>query len=80
MLDKPDLTWEGMDLDRLYREFLSMLELPERISILGQKLDLLKEHMGTALTIVSARRMEVLEIVIILLITLSILQGLLTLH
>jgi len=80
VLDKPDLTWEGMDLDRLYREFLSMLELPERISILGQKLDLLKEHMGTALTIVSARRMEVLEIVIILLITLSILQGLLTLH
>jgi uncharacterized Rmd1/YagE family protein len=80
VLDKPDLTWEGMDLDRLYREFLGMLELPERISILGQKLDLLKDHMGTALTIVSARRMEILEIVIILLIAVSILQGLLTLH
>ncbi len=80
VLDKPDLTWEGMDLDKLYREFLSMVELPERIAILEQKLNLLKEHMGTALTIVSAQRMEVLEIVIILLIALSILQGLLTLR
>jgi uncharacterized Rmd1/YagE family protein len=80
VLDKPDLTWEGSDLDKLYRDFLNMLELPERISILEQKLNLLKEHMGTALTIISARRMEVLEIVIIVLIALSILQGLLTLH
>jgi hypothetical protein len=36
--------------------------------------------MGTALNIVSARRMEVLEIVIVLLIAHSILQGLFTLH
>lgn len=79
VLDKPDLTWEGMDLDKLYREFLSMVELPERIAILEQKLNLLKEHMGTALTIVTTRRMEVLEIVIILLIALSIVQGLLRL-
>jgi len=77
ILDKPDLTWEGSDLDKLYRNFSSMLELPERIAILEQKLSLLKDHMRTALDIVSARRMEILEIVIIILISLSIIQGLL---
>jgi len=80
VLDKPDLTWEGADLDTLYREFSGMLELPERISILEQKLTLLKEHMGMALDIISARRMELLEIVIIILIALSIIQGLFSLY
>ncbi|MBI2349978.1 MAG: RMD1 family protein [Deltaproteobacteria bacterium] len=80
VLDKPDLTWEGSDLDKLYRDFSSMLELPERIAILEQKLSLLKDHMSTALNIVSARRMEILEIVIIILIALSIIQGLFALY
>lgn len=80
VLDKPDLTWEGADLDVLYREFSGMLDLPERISILEQKLTLLKEHMRTALDIISARRMEILEIVIIVLIALSIIQGLFALY
>lgn len=80
VLDKPDLTWEGSDLDALYRDFSSMLELPERIAILEQKLSLLKDHMSTALDIVSVRRMEILEVVIIILIALSIIQGLFFFH
>ncbi len=57
-----------------------MLELPERISILEQKLSLLKDQMSTALNIVSARRIQILEVVIIILIALSIIQGLFALH
>lgn len=80
VLDKPDLTWEGVDLDRLYRDFSTMLELPERINILEQKLSLLKDHMRAALDIANARRMEILEIVIIILIAVSIIQGLFSLY
>jgi len=80
ILDKPELTWEKVDLDNLYRSFSDMLEVPERISVLEKKLDLLKDNMEAALNIASTRRMEILEWVIIVLIALSILQGLLGLY
>jgi len=77
VLDKPELTWERKEYDSLYFDFSEELDLGERISVLEQKLSLLKSHMEMALDIISTRRMEILEIVIIILIFLSILQGIL---
>ncbi len=75
ILDKPETAWERKDYNDLYFDFSQQLELPERISVLEQKISLLKNHMATILEIINARRMEILEIIIIVLILISIIQG-----
>ncbi len=80
ILDKPDAAWNRADLDDLYHDFSVMMEIPDRISVLERKLELLKSSMSAALDIASTRRLEVLEWIIIILIALSIIQGLLGLY
>ena len=80
ILDKPDIAWSRSDLDTLYHKLSEMLEIQDRISILERKLELLKSSMSAALEIATTRRLEVLEWIIIILIALSIIQGLLGLY
>ena len=75
VLDKPETAWEKKEYNDLYFDFSQELELPERIAILEQKISLLKDHTTTILEIANARRLEVLEIIIIILIFISIIQG-----
>jgi len=75
VLDKPDTAWEKKEYNDLYFDFSQELELPERIAVLEQKISLLKDHTTTILEIVNARRLEVLELIIIILILISIIQG-----
>lgn len=76
ILDKPDAAWNRPDLDYLYHHLSDMMEIPERISVVERKLELLKSSMSAALDIASTRRLEVLEWIIIVLIAVSIVQGL----
>lgn len=75
ILDKPEAAWEKKEYNDLYFTFSQELELPERISVLEQKISLLKDHMTTILEIINARRLEILELIIIILIFISIIQG-----
>lgn len=75
VLDKPEAAWEKKEYNDLCFEFSQELELPERISVLEQKISLLKDHMTTILEIANARRLEILEIIIIILILISVIQG-----
>ncbi|MCX7778748.1 MAG: RMD1 family protein [Patescibacteria group bacterium] len=75
ILDKPETAWEKKEYNDLYFDFSQELELPERISILEQKISLLKGNMTTILEIVNARRLEILELIIIILILISVIQG-----
>lgn len=76
VLDKPEAAWEKKEYNQLYFDFSQELELPERIAILEQKISLLKDHMTTILEIGNTRRLEILELIIIILIFISIIQGL----
>ncbi len=72
VLDKPALTWERADLEFLYHQLADNFELPERVEILSEKLNLLQSNIKNAFDIISTNRMAGLEFTIVVLIILEI--------
>ena len=70
--EKPDLTWDSPDLDRLYQRLASEYELHDRDLILSRKLDLLWRIAETYLDLLNNRQGHRLEWYIIILIIIEI--------
>ena len=70
--EKPDLTWENPDLDRLYQRLAREYELHDRDLMLTRKLDLLWRIAETYLDLLNNRQGHRLEWYIIILILIEI--------
>ncbi len=77
LLDKPDITWEDKDAEALFLKLRSMFELDDRFEALRFKLHFIKDSSEMLMDIISTKRMEFMDIIIIALIALSILFALL---
>jgi uncharacterized Rmd1/YagE family protein len=70
--EKPELTWDRPDLDRLYERLSAEYELRERDRGLGRKLELISRTSETLLDLLQNRRMLHVELYIVLLIAVEI--------
>jgi uncharacterized Rmd1/YagE family protein len=75
LLDKPDITWEDKEAESLFVGLRKMFELDDRFSALRFKLDFIQSSTVTVLEVMQAKRAEMLEIIIIALITAEILMA-----
>lgn len=66
--EKPELTWDRADLDRLYERLSTEYELRERDLALGRKLELISRTASTLLDLIHTRRALRVEWYIVLLI------------
>jgi len=70
--EKPELTWERHDLDRLYVRLAEEYELRDRDRAVGRKLELLTRSASTLLGVVQNRRALSVEYYIVVLIVVEI--------
>ncbi len=77
LLDKPDITWEDKDAEALFLKLRSMFELDDRFQALQFKLEFIKDSSETLINVISTKRAEFMEVVIIVLIAVEILLALL---
>jgi uncharacterized Rmd1/YagE family protein len=80
LLDKPDLTWEDEQADRLHDKLRYHFEIPERVKALDAKLRTISETLKALLEMVSGRRMLFVEVAVMLLIVIEVVMGFLKLH
>ncbi|MFC1638683.1 RMD1 family protein [Patescibacteria group bacterium] len=71
LLDKPDITWEEEDAERLHAALRKQFELDDRFSILRDKIDFLQESSRIVLDVLDARKSAWLELTIIALIAME---------
>lgn len=75
LLDKPDLTWENEDADKLHDKLRSNLEIPERYKALEAKLSTIRDSLQTLIEFSQTRRMLFLEASVVFLIVLEIILS-----
>jgi len=78
LLDKPDITWEDKDAESLFLNLRKMFELDDRFEALRFKLHFIKDSSEMLMDIISTKRMEYMNIIIIALIGVSIFLSLLS--
>jgi uncharacterized Rmd1/YagE family protein len=71
LLDKPDITWEEEDAERLHLALRRQFELDDRFSILRDKINFLQESSKTVLEVLQDRKSAWLEVIIIVLIAME---------
>lgn len=71
LLDKPDITWEEEDAERLHLALRKQFELDDRFGILEDKIEFLRESSRTVLEVLEARKSTWLEVIIIVLIAME---------
>jgi uncharacterized Rmd1/YagE family protein len=76
VLEKPDVVWDRLDLDRLYARLEDEYELKERAEVLSRKLSVISDTARALTDIIDTRRALRLEFIIVLLIAFEILFGL----
>ena len=67
LLDKPDITWEDREAEALYTNLRRMYELEDRFSSIRFKTEFIQDSSELVLDIINSRRMEFLEVIIVLL-------------
>jgi uncharacterized Rmd1/YagE family protein len=67
LLDKPELVWEEAELESFYASLRKMFELDDRFRIIEFKVDYIRNTSEIALSMLSDRRMLLLETIIVLL-------------
>jgi required for meiotic nuclear division protein 1 len=72
ILDKPDITWENSDADRLYLTMASLFELDLRYQQIKHKAEALMDATEVFSTLTHATRASRLEMIIIILIAIEI--------
>jgi len=72
MLDKPDITWEDKDAETMFLKLRSTFELDDRFETLRFKLHFIKDSSEMLMDIISTKRMEFMNVIIIVLIAISI--------
>lgn len=71
--EKPEMTWDDPELDRLYGRFATEFELRDRDRALSRKLELISDVAGTYLELLDTRKSRRLEWYIVVLIVVEIL-------
>jgi uncharacterized Rmd1/YagE family protein len=66
--EKPEITWDAPELDRLYEKLAKEYELRDREQALARKLDLISQAANTYLRLLSDRRTLRVEWYIVILI------------
>jgi len=79
LLDKPDLTWENEDADKLHDKLRSILEISERYKALEIKLSTIRDSLQTLIEFSQSRRMLFLEASVVVLILLEIILSIMKL-
>jgi uncharacterized Rmd1/YagE family protein len=77
LLDKPDIAWEDKEAEALFLKLRSMFELDDRFEALRFKLHFIKDSSEMLMDIISTKRMEFMNVIIIALIAISIFFALL---
>jgi required for meiotic nuclear division protein 1 len=72
VLDKPDITWENQEADRLYLTMANLFELRRRYDEIRHKSETLMDITEVFTSLSQARRANQLEIIIIILIFVEI--------
>ena len=72
VLDKPDITWENPDADRLYSIMANLFELKQRYMEIKHKSETLLDITGVITGLSHAKRATRLEWIIIILIAIEI--------
>jgi uncharacterized Rmd1/YagE family protein len=72
VLDKPDITWDNADLDRLYSRMANLFELSQRYHEIRTKSETLMDITDVFTGLSHARRSARLEWIIIILIAVEI--------
>jgi required for meiotic nuclear division protein 1 len=79
--EKPDVVWDGHDLERLYARLQDEYELTERAEALSRKLAVISDTAEVLTDIIDTRRSLRLEIIIVVLIAVElVIAGYQTLH
>lgn len=79
LLDKPDAVWDDPAMDRIYADLRDEFDLGDRFDALEIKLRAVQESLELLLDATRDRRLELLEVAIVLLIVLEIVLGLMRL-
>ncbi len=72
LLDKPDLTWNDIELDRIYNRLEEEFELDDRYEIATEKLKILFHNVEFILDLLAERRGVILELIVIFLILIEV--------
>lgn len=72
LFDKPAETWESEELEDLYQGLQDFFDLHERRDGLNVKLDFVNQNTAMLFEVVSARRLEYLEWIVIILIAIEV--------
>jgi uncharacterized Rmd1/YagE family protein len=80
VLDKPDITWDNPEVDRLYLTMASMFELNQRYQEIKHKSETLLDMTDVFANLSHARRSARLEWIIIILIAIEIVIYLMQLY
>lgn len=72
LLDRPDITWEDMNLSRFYDELADEYEIDDRYDILKEKLEIIFRNSEFILGFIESKRSMLLEVTIIILIMIEI--------
>ncbi|KAH8831091.1 hypothetical protein DL96DRAFT_1523971 [Flagelloscypha sp. PMI_526] len=78
VLDSPEVFWTFPDLQPLYDAARSYLEIPQRISLLNSRVEVLQDMLDLLKETVSSRHNERLEQIVIALIAIEIVLGIIT--
>jgi uncharacterized Rmd1/YagE family protein len=70
--EKPAMTWDEPELDRLYERLAQEFELPDRDRALTRKLEVISDVAGTYLELLDTRKSHRLEWYIVILIVAEI--------
>jgi len=68
LFDKPETTWERIEIERLYNKLYFELELGDRFDVLNEKIKFLSDHHKLLLDFISAQKSSFLELIIVILI------------
>jgi len=80
VLDKPEVTWDNLEADRLYRTMANLFELSQRFQEIKHKSDTLKDVLEVVTGLSHAQRSSRLEWIIIALIFVEIMLTLFWKH
>jgi len=72
LFDKPETTWERIELEKLYNKLFYEFDLSDRLDILNEKIKFLADHNRFLLNLISTQREYLLEIIVIVLIFIEI--------
>jgi len=77
IVDSPEETWENAELDKLFHDLKTMLEIDPRFRALEYKIRIIQESIEVIVDLAKSKRETVLEVTIILLIAVDLVLSLL---